>query len=474
MHINDLPPEILNSILLHATRLNERHGVSFSFGLTNSSAPTSPVRPSEAHKLKRYVRGPLPPDMLRWDAAAPIRQVCWAWHKWALDYSLKDVYVRRWKGTERWAELPQRREQYDVYELINNPSGATLHRDPTVALRKTTELLSAYPSIAASVRRIWFHGFYAPDSDVQILSVLTACVRLKAACVPWTVLRHNDAASWAALLNVGGQGLESLELLSVDLTETQSEKALSIADLHPLQSPVVNFGKLKRLKLFGNTSSMPINDNDLKAIARTATALEEFHIMALSSVTIDGVMAIVKSSRSTLRVLEHSPRGDEGFSHPHPGSISTPDHICTLLTSCPRLKDLSISIPSMCPALFDSPNAVRWAGDCQVRATRLCNHSPALASQQTRYAAADTLSTLLKRARSMCRRAASSVVPRQLAVELFFAGCVFEPHIELVHGSFEGARIRSSGAFPLEGATEISGKGPYGSTGLYGRANEGN
>ncbi len=86
MHINDFPPEILSSILDHAASLNERHGVTFTYGLS---------LPHGERKLQRYVRGPVPPDLLSWDATTPIRQVCSAWHDWALAHSLKNLYIRK-------------------------------------------------------------------------------------------------------------------------------------------------------------------------------------------------------------------------------------------------------------------------------------------------------------------------------------------------------------------------------------------
>ena len=197
-----------------------------------------------------------------------------------------------------------------------------------------------------------------------------------------------------------------------------------------------------------------------------------------------GVIAIVKASRSTLRVLEHSPRSDEGFSHPHPGSISTSEHLCALLTSCPRLRDLSISMPSMCPQLFSNPD-VRWSGECQVRATHLCPHfatsdssvlsmptgmeildgtvAPRPSSHASNHELAHTLSTVLSTARSLCE----AVRPRNLSVELFFAGCVFDPVPGRVHGAFGWPSLITHGAWPA--VWEPSCKGPYGSTGLYGK-----
>ena len=100
MHINSLPTEITTLILEYAACANQRGGVSYSYGLcqTSSLTPLSPQRNVGANskpKLNRYVRGPIPPDTLRWDATAAMRQVCWAWHEWALRYALRDVFIKR-------------------------------------------------------------------------------------------------------------------------------------------------------------------------------------------------------------------------------------------------------------------------------------------------------------------------------------------------------------------------------------------
>lgn len=89
MHINSLPAEILLSILDYAACLNQRDGVSFSYGLCEAAQPT------QRTKLQRYIRGPVPPDTRKWDAIRSIRQVCWVWHEWALEYAVNTVYIRR-------------------------------------------------------------------------------------------------------------------------------------------------------------------------------------------------------------------------------------------------------------------------------------------------------------------------------------------------------------------------------------------
>ena len=56
---------------------------------------------------------------------------------------------------------------------------------------------------------------------------------------------------------------------------------------------------------------------------------------------------------------------------------------------------------------------------------------------------------------------------RELDIELFFADCIFDPRDCVVHGNFAWAQISSNGQWPS--ASTSSSKGPYGSTGLYGK-----
>jgi hypothetical protein len=94
MNINEFPYEVLSHILDEVTKAHIRDGPTYTFGL--SQAPL----PLQRAPLQRYVRGPVPPELLKWDATSMIRSVCWKWHEWALEHSLKDVYIRRWKGGE--------------------------------------------------------------------------------------------------------------------------------------------------------------------------------------------------------------------------------------------------------------------------------------------------------------------------------------------------------------------------------------
>jgi len=330
MNINDFPYEILTQILEEVTKANIRDGPTYTFGLQQAPLPL------ERAKLQRYVRGPVPPELLKWDATATLRSVCWKWHEWALEHSIKDVYIRRWKGGERWAELSNRRESYPLYELIDRPTGTAVYRDPFASLKRTVSICNDYPAVAAKIRRMWVHGFYTAETDRLVFQSLKNCTNITSLSLPWTAIRHVDAKAWRTVLIGTGKPLQSLELQCVDPTSQQATDKDNLVDLEPLQS--VNFSQLRRLKIFGDTSFMPITNNDLFAIARTATQLEEFHLTCNSSITIDGVMAIVKASRKTLRVLEHSPRSQDGFWHPHPGSPSDSSISAILSGTVPSLR----------------------------------------------------------------------------------------------------------------------------------------
>lgn len=391
---------------------------------------------------------------------------------------MKAIYVKRWRGNERWANLPQRSSQYPLYEINEERSGPAVYKDPFVQLRTLATFLRRSPNVASRIRRLWLNDYHTAETDADISSIIRSCTNLVSASVPSTVLRRLPASELQRLfVSETGNQLYSLELQAVDLTELCQKDRRNMMTFQPLSS--VDFSTLRRLKFLGDSSALPITDADLISISRTATHLSEFHITSLSSISISGVMAIVLASHSTLRVLEHSPRSQDGFHHPHPGYLPNSDHhICDILASCPKLESLSISVPSMCAALFANPD-VKWRGDCQVRAAHLCNTTNTAAaapsSGSDTLAAHAALASTLKQARALIRSHARSTLPQELYIELFFADMIFEPGFEAVHGVFESFPGSISGqqqrVWPR--GREPSRKGPYGSTGLYGKNDEG-
>jgi hypothetical protein len=173
--------------------------------------------------------------------------------------------------------------------MIDYPKGEKVYRESFQTLRNTRKFLEACPHAAQYVRRLWFNGLYLPETDAEIFAIIHACTNLTSVSAPWTILRHGSSEDWAALLSADSEfPLQSLELTSTRLSEVQQNAFSKYPVSNALTSKLVDFSKLRRLKLFGNTESLPVCDNDLKAIARTANHIEEFQMTCISTVTMDG------------------------------------------------------------------------------------------------------------------------------------------------------------------------------------------
>ena len=251
----------------------------------------------------------------------------------------------------------------------------------------------------------------------------------------------------------------SLELLAVDLGEKSMGNARNQVDKQPLDSERVDFRRVERLKIFGNTNFKPITDNDLFAIARTANNLREIHITGISTVSVDGVMALVNASKDKLQVLEYSPLAKDGFEHPKALPTLKHGHLCKRLLECPKLRNLSISIPCLCEELFKEPS-VNWTGEIQIRADGLCNHPKREAQARRRFW------HVLDLARSLMasKNEGENI---DLDIQLFINYWIFEPRRSLVHGNIAFGQAVSDDNWPS--SSTMSYMGPYGQTGLYGK-----
>lgn len=227
----------------------------------------------------------------------------------------------------------------------------------------------------------------------------------------------------------------------------------------PLESAMVDFGRVERLKIFGNTNFQPITDEDLLAIARTAENLREIHVTGTSTVSLDGVMALVSASKHKLQVLEHSPLAKDGFEHPRALSMQKSGHICEHLLECPQLRNLSISLPSLCEHLFTDAS-MKWTGEVQIRAESLCNHPTSKLEVRKRFWHILGLTRSLMASKNQYDNV-------ELDIQLFINYWIFEPRRSLVHGNIALGRTLSDNTWPRTSA--VSSMGPYGQTGLYGK-----
>lgn len=255
-------------------------------------------------------------------------------------------------------------------------SNEAVYHDPYWSLKHLALLFNQKTFITSSIRRLWFDGYYGPAEIKIIFDILQHCPALHSVTLPWTSLRYGSAELWSSLFNNRRQErrIDSLELLAVNLKNSQISDFSKIGDKRPLESFDVCFGGLKRLKLYGNSNLMPINDDDLVAISRTATGLREIHITGASSISVKGLVAVVQASKQSLRIIEHSPVLEDGFEHLQPKE-SDGGHLCHHILGCPHLNTLAISLPTICEDLFSDPS-VNWAGDVQIRAGGLCGNVP--------------------------------------------------------------------------------------------------
>ena len=472
--IGSLPYELLSAILEQATELNIKQQPQYTYGL--SQAP----EPLQDASIQCVVRGHLSPDTLKWNATNSIRRVNRAWHGWASEYAFDSLYITRWRGSERSDQgLLSLRDQLlnslsrrwiqsrnlDALPVFIKPTSIAVYRDPYHSLTESDTLFQSNPALASCIRRIWFDGYYGAETIAILFNILYHCNNLDYLTVPWTAMRYGNEDDWSRLLgrNNKGQSISSLEFLAVDLKQTQILKIAKQIDRKPLQSSKVSFSGLRRLKIFGHSNFLPLTDDDLFVIANTAVNLREIHITGTVSVTIDGIEALVDSSDQTLEVLEHSPLIADGFGHLDPVNIhGHKHHFCRKILRCPRLRNLSLSLPSLCEELFAS-TSVRWRGEMQIRTSIVCGRHP-LSLKISPEAQSQFWRVLDQARKLMFFRQAEGV---ELDIEIFVGDWIFEPRHFLVHGSLALGEAFSNGTWPPDKGP--SGKGPHGQTGLYGK-----
>ena len=437
----DLPFELVSEILAIAAEQNadDLDAATYTYGLTQAPRPMQ----NKAY-IQKYLRGRVPTDVQRWQSVDAIRQVSTQWHEWALSHALRELYIRRWQGGETW----MRRAFENALPVEILP---VVYQNPYKSIESTVELFGDYPQLTRHVRKIWFNGIYHFDTVGYVFKILQNCRYVRTVTIPWTALRYGDSADWENVFSF--PRLTSLEFLAVGLKNEVCEFPESHIDTKVLgKSPSLDFSKLRRLKIFGDSNLKPISDEDLFFMARTATNLEEILITNVTSITAKGVAALVSASRNTLKLLEFIPLAKDGFE-----PFQTPEdnrHICSLLASCPRLSDLAITVPSACPNLFSNPD-VDWKETVRVR---VGSHGIRGESDNR----ADNLTELLDSARTLLEKKNSD----HLDIEIAVGPYLFEAKSRLVHGSYVAPKIASGNQWsPLE---LPSVKGPYGYTGLYG------
>lgn len=343
--------------------------------------------------------------------------------------------------THRWLE-----SRY-LERMSGQASGQAVYRAPYNSLEALLELFSGSPEIAHHVRRLWFDGFETPETSRLILKILGLCEGLRSVALPWTALRFCDANAWKAIFC--HSKLSSLEFNAVHLKEAQSKDPAYQMDLHPLRDLFLNFGRITRLKIVGSTNIRAITDEDLQLLARTATRLEELHVIGTAVITIEGVFALANASSHSLRVLEYSPA--------EMATTVSEEHCCQAIQGLSSLQDVDITLPSICSEIFADPN-VKWMGDLRIKAARICSTSDT--QQRNSATAEEDLKLLLDKARQFIAERDRQLGPVDLEIgirkqtvqqglRVQFVNAeagnwIFEPAKHKVHGDVGLGKILSS------------------------------
>lgn len=177
-----------------------------------------------------------------------------------------------------------------------------------------------------------------------------------------------------------------------------------------------------------------------------------------------GVIALLSSSRTTLRVINYAPIA------PTITGVSN-IHVCDVITSCPNLIDVNITVPQLCEHLlcplpqyskdmtqFDELLS-KWNGTAIIRLPcggRTCLH-PSLPLESPENCT--EIQRILGAARKL-QQIASGVI-----VELSIGKYTFTPASFSVVGDFRGAKKVAEGMWQPEREKE-SRRGPWGSSGL--------
>ena len=369
-HFQALPLEVVDLILSMATKANQEEGVQYTYGLSREQILSSYTRT----KVNKYVRGPIPEASARWDASRSIRQVCSSWGAWATRHNFGWLREHCLPQGERWADLPVCRAKYSLYEMIDSPRGACVSRNSQRGLKRTGELLAKFPTVATSVRRLSFDGAITAETSCLILSIIDSCQNLVALTIPHVILARCTTEEWIGLLGLASRAAEPLRALEIKIIcDTYRPGSLENGDVQIPSNERVTFKHITHLKICeisSHRSRSILQDHHLLKISKTATDIQSLQLTGSSSTSTMAAIALAQASQKTLETFRHRPYSKSV------GSMSRENigHGCERIATLSRLRDLDVSLPKTCRALFAKSRA-RWAGLCFIRFEGFCSPS---------------------------------------------------------------------------------------------------
>jgi hypothetical protein len=404
-----------------AAKANQEEGVRFTYGLSRDLTLGSDTSGS----VTKYVRGPISEASARWDASRSIRKVCSSWGAWATRYNFDQLRERCLHDRERWADLPTCRTKYPLYEMIDSPRGICISRDPQRGLINTAGLLRTFPRVAGSVRRLWFDDFDAVETDDLILSIITSCQQLVALTIPHAILQRCTTENWMGLLGLGSDTTKPLRSLEINTVRVPGRSgSLRDSAARILLGEGVTFEHIAHLKIYdypGHNSQSILEDIDLLKISKTATKLQSLQLTGTRSISTAAVLGLAQASQETIRLLRHRPWSR------HTDSIwsGITDHSCDRVATLSKLRDLDVSLSSICHSLFARSKA-RWTGMCFIRFEGFCS------SQHECAKPGLAISLMVILAAARCLITERLRCKTELSIELSWGVYLFDPWNRIV------------------------------------------
>lgn len=311
--------------------------------------------------------------------------------------------------------------------------GLATSSEPSPFLRKTVNLLENHTALSSCIRRIWFDGYYEAKESAMMFRILLQCKKLEDLLIPWTALRHGTVADWSSLFgsNASGPCIKSLEIRATNLPKrAPAMKMENHFDKKALHSANVEFTSLASLRFFGNSKFMSITDNDLIAIARTANNLRELHMSNAASLGPKGIGALIRSSQSSLEVLELNGSSQMEPEQSEQNNSYSHLRLSRLVSQCSLLRRLRLQSVRTCRDIFACDD-VAWSGKVQIWLG--VNNSFQVPQFDED---APNLYQVLDQARYfMASRTRPDEKP--VEIEILKGGFMFEPRCSLVHGDFQ-------------------------------------
>jgi hypothetical protein len=223
----------------------------------------------------------------------------------------------------------------------------------------------------------------------------------------------------------------------------RTQRALMAESIDSLKDSRVTFKHLTRLKISGYGSQKNICDTGILKISETATNLQSLQLTGTPWVPASTVLALAQASHKTIRLLQYRPQDDSTLAR-RSSVLDDQPHLCQQVSALTELRDLDISLVSLCSSIFCSDKA-QWSGQCIIRFESFCPSTNSADTDRTK-----SMTKILAAAR--CLMAERIRFGAELSIELSWGARVFDVRAGTV--CYESGRTAEEPAAYRLGETE--------------------